>query len=330
MQKRSLGQRGLEVSTMGYGCMGLTGMYGTPPDRQKGIEILRAAVELGVTLFDSAETYGPFTNEDLVGEALTPFREQVVIATKFGWGINPDGSRYGLDSRPEHIREVVDSMLKRLRTDRIDLLYQHRVDPNVPIEDVAGTIKELIATGKVKHFGLSEASAQTIQRAHAVQPVTAVQSEYSLWTRDVEENGVLATCETLGIGFVPFSPLGAGFLSGKIDANTPIDPKDFRYNSPRFSPEARAANFAVVELLKQVAARKKATPPQIALAWLLAQKPWIVPIPGTTKRERLTENLGAVNIELTTDDLREINAAASKIEVQGARLPESVLQYSNR
>ena len=285
---------------------------------------------MGVTLFDTAETYGPFTNEELVGEALTPYREQVIIATKFGWGINPDGSRYGLDSRPEHIREVVDAMLKRLRTDRIDLLYQHRVDPNVPIEDVAGTIKELIAAGKVKHFGLSEASAQTIQRAHAVQPVTAVQSEYSLWTRDVEENGVLATCETLGIGFVPFSPLGAGFLSGKIDANTPIDPKDFRYNSPRFAPEARAANFAVVELLKQVAERKKATPPQIALAWLLAQKPWIVPIPGTTKRERLTENLGAVNIELTTDDLREINAAASKIDVQGARLPESVLQYSNR
>jgi aryl-alcohol dehydrogenase-like predicted oxidoreductase len=330
MQKRSLGQSGLQVSAMGYGCMGLTGMYGTPPARQQGIETIRAAVKMGVTLFDTAETYGPFTNEELVGEALTPYREQVIIATKFGWGINPDGSRYGLDSRPEHIREVVDAMLKRLRTDRIDLLYQHRVDPNVPIEDVAGTIKELIAAGKVKHFGLSEASAQTIQRAHAVQPVTAVQSEYSLWTRDVEENGVLATCETLGIGFVPFSPLGAGFLSGKIDANTPIDPKDFRYNSPRFAPEARAANFAVVELLKQVAERKKATPPQIALAWLLAQKPWIVPIPGTTKRERLTENLGAVNIELTPDDLREINAAASKIEVQGARLPESVLQYSNR
>jgi aryl-alcohol dehydrogenase-like predicted oxidoreductase len=330
MQKRSLGQSGLEVSAMGYGSMGLTGMYGTPPDRQKGIEVLRAAVELGVTLFDSAEAYGPFTNEELVGEALAPFRDEVIIATKFGWGINPDGSRYGLDSRPEHIREVVNAMLKRLCTDRIDLLYQHRVDPNVPIEDVAGTVKELIAVGKVKHFGLSEASAQTIQRAHAVQLVTAVQSEYSLWTRDVQENGVLATCETLGIGFVPFSPLGAGFLSGKIDANTAIDPKDFRYNSPRFSPEARAANYAVVDLLKQVAERKKATPPQIALAWLLAQKPWIVPIPGTTKRERLKENLGAVNIELTPDDLREINAAASKIEVQGARLPESVLQFSNR
>lgn len=329
MQKRSLGQ-GMQVSAMGYGCMGLTGVYGTPPDRRKGIEIIHAAVEMGVTLFDSAEVYGPFTNEELVGEALAPCRDQVIIATKFGWGINPDGSRYGLDSRPEHIREVVDAMLERLRTDRIDLLYQHRVDPNVPIEDVAGTVKELIAAGKVKHFGLSEASAQTIRRAHAVQPIAAVQSEYSLWTRDVEENGVLATCEELGIGFVPFSPLGAGFLSGKIDATTPIDPKDFRYNSPRFSPQARAANFAVVELLKQVALRKRATATQIALAWLLARKPWIAPIPGTTKRDRLTENIGAVNIDLTPDDLREIDAAASKIEVQGARLPEAMLQYSNR
>jgi len=329
MQKRSLGQS-VQVSAMGYGCMGLTGMYGMPPDRQEGMQMIRAAVEMGVTFFDSAEVYGPFTNEELVGEALAPVRDQVIIATKFGWGVHPDGSRYGLDSRPEHIREVVTAMLKRLRTDRIDLLYQHRVDPNVPIEDVADTVKDLIGAGKVRHFGLSEASSQTIRRAHAVQPITAMQSEYSLWTRDVEENGVLSTCERLGIGFVPFSPLGAGFLSGKIDANTPIDPKDFRYNSPRFSPEARAANFAVVELLKQVAGRKQATPPQIALAWLLAQKPWIVPIPGTTKRERLTENLGAVNIELTPDDLREINAAASKIEVQGARLPESVLQYSNR
>jgi len=310
--------------------MGLTGMYGMPPDRQEGMQMIRAAVEMGVTFFDSGEVYGPFTNEELVGEALAPVRDQVIIATKFGWGVHPDGSRYGLDSRPEHIREVVTAMLKRLRTDRIDLLYQHRVDPNVPIEDVADTVKDLIGAGKVRHFGLSEASPQTIRRAHAVQPITAVQSEYSLWTRDVEENGVLSTCESLGIGFVPFSPLGAGFLSGKIDATTPIDPKDFRYNSPRFSPEARAANFAVVELLKQVAERKQATPPQIALSWLLAQKPWIVPIPGTTKRERLTENLGAVNIELTPDDLREINAAASKIEVQGARLPESVLQYSNR
>lgn len=329
MQKRSLGQS-MQVSAMGYGCMGLTGMYGTPPDRQKGIELIRAAFEMGVTHFDSAEAYGPFTNEELVGQALAPFRDQVTVATKFGWGINPDGSRYGLDSRPEHIREVVDAMLERLRTDRIDLLYQHRVDPNVPIEDVAGTVKELMAAGKVKHFGLSEASAQTIRRAHAVQPITAVQSEYSLWTRDVEENGVLATCEGLGIGFVPFSPLGAGFLSGKIDATTPIDPKDFRYSSPRFSPQARAANFAVVELLSQVAERKKASTPQIALAWLLAQKSWIVPIPGTTKRERLTENLGAVTIELTPDDLREIEAAASKIDVQGARLPEAVLHYSNR
>ena len=330
MQKRNLGQSGLQVSAMGYGCMGLTGMYGTPPDRHKGIEIIHAAVEMGVTLFDSAEAYGPFTNEEVVGEALAPLRDRVIIATKFGWGINPDGSRYGLDSRPEHIREVVDAMLKRLRTDHIDLLYQHRVDPAVPIEDVAGTVKELIAAGKVKHFGLSEASAQTIQRAHAVQSVTAVQSEYSLWTKDVEENGVLATCEKLGIGFVPFSPLGAGFLTGKIDANTPIDSKDFRSHSPRFTPEARAANVALVELLKQVAGRKHATPAQIALGWLLAQKPWIVPIPGTTKRERLTENLGAVNVELTADDLREINTAASKIQVRGARLPEAVLQFSNR
>ena len=329
MQKRSLGPS-MQVSAMGYGCMGLTGMYGTPPDRQKGIEIIRAAIEMGVTLFDSAEAYGPFTNEELVGEALAPFRDEVTIATKFGWGIHPDGSRYGLDSRPQHIREVVNAMLERLRTDRINLLYQHSVDPNVPIEDVADTVKELIAAGKVEHFGLSEASAQTIRRAHAVQPIAAVQSEYSLWTRDVEENGVLATCEELGIGFVPFSPLGAGFLSGKIDATTPIDPKDFRYHSPRFSPQARAANFALVELLKHVAERKNATAPQIALAWLLAQKPWIVPIPGTTRRERLTENLGAVDIELTPDDLREIDAAASKIEVQGARLPEAVLQYSNR
>ena len=329
MQKRSLG-RSMQVSAIGYGCMGLTGMYGTPPDRQRGIEIIRAAFEMGVTLFDSAEAYGPFTNEELVGEALAPFRDQVTVATKFGWGIHPDGSRYGLDSRPQHIHEVVDAMLKRLRTDRVDLLYQHRVDPNVPIEDVAGTVKELIAAGKAKHFGLSEASAQTIRRAHAVQPITAVQSEYSLWTRDVEENGVLATCEELGIGFVPFSPLGAGFLSGKIDSTTPIDPKDFRYNSPRFSPQARAANYPVVELLNQVAQRKQTSAPQIALAWLLAQKPWVVPIPGTTQRERLAENIGAVTIDLTPDDLREIDAAASRIDVQGARLPEAVLRYSNR
>ncbi len=330
MHKRNLGQSGLQVSAMGYGCMGLTGMYGTPPDRRKGIEIIHAAVDMGVTLFDSAEAYGPFTNEEVVGEALAPFRDHVVIATKFGWGINPDGSRYGLDSRPQHIREVVDAMLARLRTDHIDLLYQHRIDPNVPIEDVAGTVKELIAAGKVKHFGLSEASTQTIERAHAVQPVTAVQSEYSLWTRDVEENGVLATCEKLGIGFVPFSPLGAGFLAGKIDANTAIDPKDFRYHSPRFSPEARAVNLALVQLLKQLAERKHSTPARVALAWLLAQKPWIVPIPGTTRRERLEENLGAVELELTPADLREINTAAAKIEVRGARLPEAVLQYSNR
>ena len=320
----------MRVSALGYGCMGLTGVYGTPPDRQKGIEIIRAAVEGGVTFFDSAEAYGPFTNEELVGEALAPFRNQVTVATKFGWGINPDGSRYGLDSRPEHIRAVVDAMLKRLRADSVDLLYHHRVDPNVPIEDVAGTVKALIGAGKVKHFGLSEASARTIRRAHAVQPVTAVQSEYSLWTRDVEENSVLDTCEALGIGFVPFSPLGAGFLSGKIDSTTPIDPKDFRYNSPRFSPQARAANAPVVELLNQVAQRKKASAPQVALAWLLARKSWIVPIPGTTRRERLSENLGAVTIELTPDEVREIDVAASRIDVQGARLPEAVLRYSNR
>jgi aryl-alcohol dehydrogenase-like predicted oxidoreductase len=329
MQHRGLG-KSLQVSALGYGCMGLTGTYGTPPDRQKGIEIIRAAFESGVTLFDSAEAYGPFTNEELLGEAVEPFRDHVIVATKFGWGIRPDGSRYGLDSRPEHIREVVNAMLTRLRTDRIDLLYQHRVDPNVRIEEVAGTVKDLISAGKVKHFGLSEAAAQTIRRAHAVQPIAAIQSEYSLWTRDVEENEVLATCEALGIGFVPFSPLGAGFLTGKIDAHTVIDPKDFRSSSPRFSPEARAANATVVDLLKAFAARKKATAPQVALAWLLAQKPWIVPIPGTTRLERLTENLGSVNIELATDELREITAAASKITVQGARLPEAVLQHSNR
>jgi aryl-alcohol dehydrogenase-like predicted oxidoreductase len=265
----------------------------------------------------------------VLGEALAPVREQVVIATKFGFGINPDGTRYGLDSRPEHIRQVADAALARLRTDRIDLLYQHRVDPNVPIEDVAGTVQELIAAGKVKHFGLSEAAAGTIRRAHAVQPVAAVQSEYSLWTRDPERNGVLATCEELGIGFVPFSPLGAGFLTGKIDTTTQFDPSDFRNISPRFATDARAANMALVDLLKRVAAEKGATPAQLALAWLLAQKPWIVPIPGTTKLHRLEENLGAVNVDLTPDDLREIDDAASRIPVQGARLPEAVLRLTN-
>ena len=330
MRKRKLGNRGPEVSALGYGCMGLDANYGPPTARPEGIRIIRAAVERGVTLVDTAEAYGPFANEELVGQALTPFREQVVIATKFGFGINPDGSRYGLDSRPAHIGEVVDASRKRLRVEKIDLLYQHRVDPNVPIEDVAGTVNELIRQGKVKHFGLSEASAQTIRHAHAVQPLTAVQSEYSLWTRDPEHNGVLATCEELGIGFVPFSPLGAGFLTGKIDTTTTFDITDFRNRSPRFAPEARAANLALVDLLKRVAERKRATPAQIALAWLLARKPWIVPIPGTTKLHRLEENLGAADVELTLDDLHEIQDAAAKIPVLGARLPEEVLKLTNR
>jgi len=330
MRKRKLGNRGPEISALGYGCMGLDANYGPPTARPEGIRIIRAAVERGVTPFDTAEAYGPFANEELVGQALTPFREQVVIATKFGFGINPDGSRYGLDSRPAHIREVVDASRKRLRVEKIDLLYQHRVDPNVPIEDVAGTVKELIQQGKVKHFGLSEASAQTIRHAHAVQPLTAVQSEYSLWTRDPEHNGVLATCEELGIGFVPFSPLGAGFLTGKIDTTTTFDITDFRNRSPRFAPEARAANLALVDLLKRVAERKRATSAQIALAWLLARKPWIVPIPGTTKLHRLEENLGAADVELTLDDLDEIQNAAAKIPVLGARLPEEVLKLTNR
>lgn len=329
MKKRKLGNSNLEVSALGYGCMGLTGAYGQPMDRQEGIKMIRAAVERGVTFFDSAEAYGPFTNEELVGEALAPVREQVVIATKFGHGINPDGSRYGLNSRPEHIKQVVEAMLKRLKIETIDLLYQHRVDPNVPIEDVAGTVKELIRQGKVKHFGLSEASAKTIRRAHTVLPVTAVQSEYSLWTRDVEQNGVLAACEELGIGFVPWGPLGAGFLTGKIDTTTTFVSTDFRNLVPRFAPEARAANMALVDLLKRVAERKQATPGQIALAWLLAQKPWIVPIPGTTKLHRLEENLGATEVDLTADDLREIEDAAAKITVLGARLPEAVLKLSD-
>src|SRR5213594_3933072 len=322
MKKRTLGNSGLHVSALGYGCMGLTGSYGPVSDRQDAIAIIHAAVERGVTMFDTAEAYGPFTNEELVGEALAPFREHVVIATKFGFGINPDGTRSGVDSRPEHIRQVVDAMLKRLNVATIDLLYQHRVDPSVPVEDVAGTVKELMQQGKVKHFGLSEASAQTIRRAHAVQPVAAVQSEYSLWTRDVEHNGVLAACEELGIGFVPFSPLGAGFLTGKIDTTTTFDITDFRNRSPRFAPEARAANLALVDLLKRVAERKRATSAQIALAWLLARKPWIVPIPGTTKLHRLEENIGAAAIRLTSDDLREIESAASHITIQGARYPE--------
>ncbi|MDQ2653946.1 MAG: aldo/keto reductase [Chloroflexota bacterium] len=329
MQTRELGNSGLKVSALGLGCMGLSGTYG-PADQQTGIPLLHGAVERGVTLFDTAEAYGPFTNEELVGEALAPFRDQVVIATKFGFGINPDGTRYGLDSRPEHIRQVVDAMLGRLQVEHIDLLYQHRVDPNVPIEDVAGTVKDLIGQGKVTHFGLSEASAQTIRRAHAVQPLTAVQSEYSLWTRDVEHNGVLAACEELGIGFVPFSPLGAGFLTGKITASTTFDPTDFRTQSPRFAPEAREANQALVDLLSRIAEGKGATPAQIALAWLLAQKPWIVPIPGTTKLHRLEENLGAAELDLATDELQEIDRAASQITIQGARLPEAVLAMTDR
>ncbi len=329
MQTRTLGTSNLVVSAVGYGCMGLEGVYGPGAGRQEGMTIIRAAVERGVTLFDTAEAYGPFTNEELVGEALRPVRDRVVIATKFGFGINPDGTRYGLDSRAEHIREVTEASLRRLKVETIDLLYQHRVDRNVPIEDVAGTVKELITQGKVRHFGLSEASAQTIRRAHAVQPVAAVQSEYSLWTRDPERNGVLATCEELGIGFVPFSPLGAGFLTGTIDTRTTLDPKDFRSISPRFAPDARAANMVMVDLVKRIAERKGAMPAQIALAWLLAQKPWIVPIPGTKKLSRLEENLGAVNVPLTPGDLRDIEEGTSRIHVTGERLPEAVLKFTN-
>ena len=329
MKTRVLGKSGLEVSPLGYGCMGLESVYGPAAGRQEGMAIIRAAVERGVTLFDTAEAYGPFKNEELVGEALAPFRKQVVIATKFGFGINPDGTRYGLDSRPEHIRAVTEASLRRLNVETIDLLYQHRVDPNVPIEDVAGTVKELIEQGKVKHFGLSEASTKTIRRAHVVQPVTAVQSEYSLWTRDPEHNGVLAACEDLGIGFVAFTPLGAGFLTGKIDTNTKLDPTDFRSMSPRFAPEARAANMALVDFLKRMAEKKRVTPAQLALAWLLAQKPWIVPIPGTKKVSRLEENLASADVELTSAELGEIDEAASKIQVQGARLPEAVLKFTN-
>ena len=332
MQMRTLGKGGLEVSAIGYGCMGLETIYGPATDRQEGVRVIRAAFELGVTHFDTAEVYGPFTNEVLVGEALAPVRDRVSIATKFGWDIDQQtGARSGrLNSRPDHIRQVVDAMLTRLKVEAIDLLYQHRVDPDVPIEEVAGTVKELIGAGKVKHFGLSEAAPQTIRRAHAVQPLTAIQSEYSLWTRDVEHNGVLATCEELGIGFVPWSPLGAGFLTGTIDANTTFDAADFRSRSPRFAPEARAANLAMVDLVKEIAEHKQATPAQIALAWLLAQKPFIVPIPGTTKLHRLEENLGAVNVELTPDDLGRMADAAARIEVQGARLPEAVLKHSYR
>ena len=331
MQKRKLGKSNLEVSALGLGCMGMSFSYGPPKDIQEMTTLLHAAVERGVTFFDTAEVYGPFTNEELVGEALSPLRGQVVIATKFGWEPNPrDGGKWtALNSRPEHIKQVAEGSLKRLKVDAIDLFYQHRVDPDVPIEDVAGAVKELIQEGKVKHFGLSEAGVQTIRRAHAVQPVTAVQSEYSLWWRRPEDE-VLPTLEELGIGFVPYSPLGKGFLTGKVNENTTFDSTDFRNTLPRFTPEARKANRALVDLLGEVAARKNATPAQIALAWLLAQKPWIVPIPGTTKLNRLDENIGAASVELTPDDLREIDTAASKITVQGARYPEWLLQMSGR
>jgi aryl-alcohol dehydrogenase-like predicted oxidoreductase len=328
MKKRKLGN--LEVSALGFGCMGLSYGYGPALEKQQAIKVIRTAVDRGVTFFDTAEVYGPFVNEELVGEALAPHRDQVVIATKFGFDIAPDGQRRGgLNSKPEHIKQVAEASLKRLKTGVIDIFYQHRVDPDVPIEDVAGAVKDLIQAGKVKHFGLSEASANTIRRAHAVQPVAAVQSEYSIWTRDPEPE-VLPTCEELGIGFVPWSPLGQGFLTGKIDASTKFDSADFRAAFPRFTEEARKANQAVVDLLHQIAERKQATPAQIALAWLLARKPWIVPIPGTTKIHRLEENIGSVSVELTSGDLDEINAAASKIPIQGERLPESILRMSYR
>ena len=330
MQKRKLGKSNVAVSALGLGCMGMSMSYGPPRDKQQMISLLHAAVDRGITFFDTAEVYGPFTNEELVGEALAPYRAQVVIATKFGFKIDPKERRQvGLDSRPEHIREAAEGYLKRLKTDVIDLYYQHRVDPNVPIEDVAGAVKDLIRQGKVKHFGLSEAGVQTIRRAHAVQPVTALQNEYSLWFREPERE-VLPTVEELGIGFVPYSPLGRGFLTGKINENTTFDSSDFRNKLPRFTAQARKANQAVVDLLGKIAKRKNATPAQIALAWLLAQKPWIVPIPGTTKLERLEENIGAVSIQLTPDDLHEIDSAASKIPVQGERYPEELQRMVGR
>ena len=331
MQKRKLGRSNLEVSAIGLGCMGMSFSYGPPKDTQEMTGLLRAAVERGVTFFDTAEVYGPFTNEELVGAALAPFRGQMVIATKFGFKLHPDGKPgfIGPDSRPERIRQVADASLKRLRVDAIDLFYQHRVDPEVPIEDVAGAVKDLIQAGKVKHFGMSEAAAATIRRAHAVQPVTAIQSEYSLWTRGPEAQ-VLPTCEELGIGFVPYSPLGKGFLTGKMDETTRLESNDFRSMLPRFTPEAMKANGALVDLLSSTAQRKHATPAQIALAWLLAQKPWIVPIPGTTKLSRLEENLGAASVELTPEDLRQIEDAASKIPIQGARYPEHIERMTGR
>ena len=330
MKKRKLGKSGLEVSAIGLGCMGMSFGYGPPKNKQEMIALLRAAVERSVTFFDTAEAYGPFTNEELVGEGLATFREQIVIATKFGFKLDPKSGRsIGVDSRPEHIKEVAEASLKRLKTDVIDLFYQHRVDPEVPIEEVAGAVKELIREGKVKHFGLSEPGVQTIRRAHAVQPVTAIQNEYSVWWRKAEEE-VLPVLEELGIGFVPFSPLGRGFLTGKMNENTTFDSTDFRNSLPRFTPEARKANQALVDLLGEIAKRKNATPAQIALAWLLAQKPWIVPIPGTTKLQRLEENIGAVDVELVQDDLSEIESVASQIEVQGARYPEHLEQMTGR
>lgn len=331
MQKRKLGNSNLEVSAIGLGCMGMSFSYGPPKDKQEMTALLRAAVDRGVTFFDTAEVYGPFLNEELVGEALAPFHKQVVIATKFGFKLNPDGSPgwQGLDSRPERIKQVADASLKRLKADVIDLFYQHRVDLNVPVEDVAGAVKELIQAGKVKHFGLSEAGVQTIRRAHAVQPITALQSEYSLWTRTPEKE-VIPTLEELGIGFVPYSPLGKGFLTGAMNENTKLDSTDFRSTLPRFTPEAMKANQALIDLLGTIAKRKNATPAQIALAWLLAQKPWIVPIPGTTKLNRLDENIGAANVELAVDDLNEIESAAARIKVEGARYPEKLEQLTGR
>ncbi len=332
MQKRKLGKSNLEVSALGLGCMGMSFSYGPPKDTGEMTALLRAAVERGITFFDTAEVYGPFLNEELVGAALAPFRKQLVIATKFGFDLSGADKRpgaAGLNSRPENIRQAVEGSLKRLKIDVIDLLYQHRVDPAVPIEDVAGAVKDLIQQGKVKHFGLSEAGVQTIRRAHAVQPLTALQSEYSLWTRTPEKE-VIPTLEELGIGFVPYSPLGKGFLTGKIDESAKFDSSDFRSTLPRFAPEALKANQALIDLLGSIAERKKATPAQIALAWLLAQKPWIVPIPGTTKLHRLEENIGAVSVELTPEDLREIDGAASKITVQGARYPERLEQMTGR
>ena len=329
MQKRKLGKNNLEVSEIGFGCMGLSFGYGPAVEKQQGISVIRAAFERGVTFFDTAEVYGPFTNEKLVGEAVAPFRKQVAIATKFGFKFDSDRKQTGLDSRPEHIKEVAEASLKRLKTDVIDLLYQHRVDPNVPIEDVAGAVKDLIQEGKVKHFGLSEAGVQFIRRAHAVQPVAALQSEYSLWWREPEEH-ILPTLEELGIGFVPFSPLGKGFLTGAIKESTEFDKADFRNTVPRFTPENRKANQALVDVVTEFAKQKTATPAQIALAWILAQKTWMVPIPGTTKVHRLEENIGAANITLTPDDLRELDDAASKIQVQGARYSENAQRMINR